>query len=84
RSRRHLVARFREHIGLPPKTVARILRFGRAVELMRRRTDLALAELAFECGYYDQAHLNRDFRAFAETTPTQLARRIVPDGGVLV
>ena len=83
RSRRHLVARFREHIGLPPKTVARILRFHRAVELLQRPAAPGFAELAFTCGYYDQAHLNRDFRQFAGTSPGEFARRIVPGGGVL-
>lgn len=81
RSRRHLIARFREQVGLPPKTVARIFRFGRAVELLRRGS--GLAALAYECGYFDQAHLTRDFRQLAGTTPGELARRIDPSGGVL-
>jgi AraC-like DNA-binding protein len=84
RSRRHLNARFREHVGLPPKAVARILRFRRAVELLQNPQTPSLAELAFECGYYDQAHLNRDFREFAGTSPGDFARRIAPDGRVLV
>jgi AraC-like DNA-binding protein len=84
RSRRHLSARFREHVGLPPKVVARILRFRRAVDLLQKPPARSLAELAFECGYYDQAHLNRDFREFAGTSPGDFARRIAPDGGVLV
>jgi AraC-like DNA-binding protein len=83
RSRRHLAARFREQVGLPPKTVARILRFERAVGLLERR-DTGLAELAFTCGYYDQAHLNRDFREFAGTSPSAFARRLVPDGGAIL
>ena len=82
RSRRHLARRFREEIGLPPKTVARIMRFERAVSLLGRR-DAALAEVAFECGYYDQAHMNRDFRAFAGASPAAFAPRIVPEGGVV-
>jgi AraC-like DNA-binding protein len=83
RSRRHLASRFREQVGLTPKTVARIFRFERAVALLRR-ADVPLAELAFECGYYDQAHLNRDFRDFAGRSPVAYARRIVPDGGVIL
>jgi AraC-like DNA-binding protein len=83
RSRRHLATRFREQIGLSPKTVARILRFDRAVSLLTHG-DVPLAQLAFECGYYDQAHLNRDFRAFAEKSPGAFARQIVPGGGVIV
>ena len=74
RSRRHLAARFREQVGLPPKTVARIMRFDRAVSLLRRSDD-QLADVAFECGYFDQAHLNRDFREFAGVSPGVFSRR---------
>jgi len=83
RSRRHLIAGFREHVGLAPKTAARIIRFGRAVDLLQQRSELSFVELAQECGYFDQAHLNRDFREFAGTTPRELAARVIPDGGVL-
>jgi AraC-like DNA-binding protein len=83
RSRRHLATRFGEQIGLRPKTVGRILRFDRAVELLGR-DGADLADVAFECGYYDQAHLNRDFREFAGKPPGVFMRQIVPDGGVVV
>jgi AraC-like DNA-binding protein len=69
-SRKHLAARFREHVGLPPKLAARMLRFRRAAELLASARGKGLAELAAACGYYDQAHLDRDFREFAGTTPT--------------
>jgi len=83
RSRRHLAAGFREQVGLPPKTVARIMRFDRAVALLGR-PDVQLADVAFECGYYDQAHLNRDFGEFAGTSPAAFARQIHLDGGVIL
>ena len=51
-SRRHLAARFREHVGVPPKTVARILRFRRALALLRGGADLAAT--AQDCGFSDQ------------------------------
>jgi AraC-like DNA-binding protein len=72
-SRRHLVNRFREQVGLPPKTVARIVRFE---ELLRGiAAGRPLADGAAACGYYDQAHMNRDFREFAGTTPTEYLAR---------
>jgi AraC-like DNA-binding protein len=80
-SRRHLFARFREQTGLPPKVFARILRFQRAAALLPDPDGPSLCEIALDCGYYDQAHLNRDFRAFAGRTPTELLAARLPDGG---
>jgi AraC-like DNA-binding protein len=73
-SRKHLAARFREHVGLPPKTVARVVRFRHAAELLLSPAAPSLDEVAFSCGYYDQSHLDRDFRDFAATTPSAYRR----------
>lgn len=54
-SKRHLATRFREQVGLTPKIYARVLRFERATALLRRDGGSCLAEVALECGYYDQA-----------------------------
>lgn len=83
-SRRHLITRFHEEIGLAPKALARVLRFNRVVGLLERETPMPWAELAQDCGYYDQAHLNGDFREFAGTTPTDFLARRLPDGGGVV
>ncbi|MGH2587928.1 MAG: helix-turn-helix domain-containing protein, partial [Dehalococcoidia bacterium] len=83
-SRKHLIARFREQIGLPPKTLARILRFNRAVRLLNRNDTMHWTAIAHDCGYYDQAHLIRDFRQFAGTTPGDFLRRRLPDGGGVI
>jgi AraC-like DNA-binding protein len=67
-SHRHLVARFRDEIGVTPKTLARVLRFERSVDLVHRaRTPFAEAALA--AGYYDQAHFNREIRALTGCAP---------------
>ncbi|OLB75141.1 MAG: hypothetical protein AUI14_21795 [Actinobacteria bacterium 13_2_20CM_2_71_6] len=68
-SHRHLATRFRQQVGLSPKAYARVLRFQRAVALLPTRP---LAQVADVCGYFDQAHLNRDFRDLAGCTPTTL------------
>jgi AraC-like DNA-binding protein len=81
-SRRHLVDGFREQVGVSPKTLGRILRFQRAVALAGRGP--GWAEIAARCGYYDQAHMVRDFNQFAGASPSEFARRRLPDGGGVV
>ncbi|HEY7422470.1 MAG TPA: helix-turn-helix domain-containing protein [Gaiellaceae bacterium] len=65
-SRKRIVARFRDEIGLPPKAVARLLRFERARELAGT---MPWGELAFECGFADQSHLIAEFRRVTGRTP---------------
>jgi AraC-like DNA-binding protein len=77
-STRHFNARFREQVGATPKLVARLMRFEHAVELLSkpRAADepLPLTDIALQCGYYDQAHLNNDFREFAGCSPMAFLR----------
>ena len=69
--RSRLVDRFRREVGLPPKTVARVLRYRQAAGRLTSRPSCSLADVATASGYADQAHFNRDFRAFASMTPTE-------------
>jgi len=82
-SRKHLVATFRSEIGVPPKTLARMLRFERVLALLDQAARPDLAGLALDAGYYDQAHFTRDFRALAGLTPLQYLRRRQPAGPLL-
>jgi AraC-like DNA-binding protein len=73
-SARHLDSRFRAEIGLTPKAAARVIRFDRARRMLMRRVSQgappALADLAAAGGYYDQAHLAREFRGLAGCPPS--------------
>ena len=69
-SRRHLAARWRRDVGMGPKAVARVLRFERALRLLREGH--GLADVAYDCGYADQPHLNREFRALGGATPGEV------------
>ena len=71
-SRKRLVAHFREEVGLGPKAAARVLRFEAMVSRLRSGRRGGWAELALECGYFDQAHLAREVRRLAGVTPTEL------------
>jgi len=74
-SRKHLAASFREHIGLSPKTMARVIRFNRVLEGLR--TSDPFADIAFHCGYADQAHMIRECREFTGLAPKQFAAQFL-------
>jgi AraC-like DNA-binding protein len=74
-SRTRFTSVFREQVGLPPKTFARVHRFERALRDVTRG-ELRLSDIALDAGYYDQAHFNRDFREFAGVTPSAYRARL--------
>jgi AraC-like DNA-binding protein len=73
---RHLGEQFRAETGLSPKAGARVIRFDQARRRLQRQQAengrVVLADLAAGCGYYDQAHLARDFRDLAGCPPSVL------------
>ncbi len=68
-SNRRLSQLFQEELGVSPKLWCRIQRFQSAVSDLHRGTDVPWAELALQCGYYDQSHFINDFRAFSGVSP---------------
>jgi AraC-like DNA-binding protein len=73
-SARHLHRRCLPVFGYGPRRLARVLRLGRALD--RAQAGTPLAQVAAGCGYADQAHLSREVRALAGTTPTELVREL--------
>jgi AraC-like DNA-binding protein len=69
-SERQLERRFDQKVGVSPKTLARILRLQRFLQLAGSGAPLVLTDAALACGYYDQSHFNRDFKAFAGLSPS--------------
>lgn len=70
-SRRHLTARFVAEYGLAPKELAKVVRFDRAHRLLGAGRGCSVAQVAAECGYYDQAHMARDWRDLIGRSPSQ-------------
>jgi AraC-like DNA-binding protein len=67
---RQLRRRCQDLFGYGPRRLTRIRRLGRAVAATR--AGLSLSEVAQRCGYADQAHLSREVRDLAGTTPAGL------------
>jgi AraC-like DNA-binding protein len=70
---RTLEKAFRDRIGLPPKTLAKILRFKHAFTSLAECTPGRHFNVA-DCGYYDQSHFCREFKSFTGRPPTQFFR----------
>lgn len=69
-SQRRFIRLFDDEVGLTPKLFCRIQRFQRVLRLAEHAHRVQWADVALECGYFDQAHLINDFRAFSGVTPT--------------
>jgi AraC-like DNA-binding protein len=61
---------FREEVGHSPKVWCRIQRFQRAVRMLHTGAEVPWAELALDCGFYDQSHFANEFRAFSGVDAT--------------
>ncbi|WP_022884174.1 helix-turn-helix domain-containing protein [Glaciibacter superstes] len=67
----HLDREFGRVVGIGPRTLGRILRLRRLVESIDVFGTVTWTGLAAELGWFDQAHLIRDFKRFTGVTPTE-------------
>jgi AraC-like DNA-binding protein len=77
-SQRRFIQLFSDQVGLTPKLFCRVSRFQRVIQTAHVLDDIDGAQLALDCGYYDQAHFNHDFLAFAGITPLEYLQRKTP------
>jgi AraC-like DNA-binding protein len=68
-SRQHMAAQFSERVGLSPKLYARICRFRRTTSALKAAAAPDWAQLALDCGYFDQSHLIHEFQEFSGSAP---------------
>lgn len=75
-SHRRFLTVFTTEVGLAPKLFCRILRFRHLHALAQHRVHIDWAQLALECGFFDQSHLANEFRKLSGLTPTEYQRDI--------
>ncbi|NQU35372.1 MAG: AraC family transcriptional regulator [Bacteroidetes bacterium] len=69
-SNKHLITLFNEKIGLSPTLIQRLNKFIKVIEtIQNRKKELSWPQVAYECNYYDQAHLINDFKSFSGVSP---------------
>jgi AraC-like DNA-binding protein len=76
-SERQLRRRFSVAVGLRPKAYARVVRLHAALGLAAASTKPAWADIAQQCGFYDQPHLIAEFRAATGQSPAALHGRFL-------
>ena len=75
-SQRRFIQLFSDEVGLTPKLFSRVSRFQQVIRAAHAHDEINWAQMALDCGYYDQAHFVHDFQAFAGITPSAyLARK---------
>lgn len=67
---RQLERQFKQQVGLPPKKLADLERFRRAFAMLNIRAKQSIQEIAWDCGYFDHAHMTNDFKRFTGQPPT--------------
>jgi AraC-like DNA-binding protein len=72
-SNRQFERSFKERMGVSPKFYSRLVRFGKAWLLKENKPDISWTKVAHECGYFDQMHLIRDFKEFANANPKEIS-----------
>jgi len=68
-SQRHLLRSFTSHVGYGPKTLQRILRFRRSLNMLRTTPFAGLTDVALSAGYADHAHMTREFVQLGSLSP---------------
>lgn len=70
-SERYIQKLFVDNVGLAPRTFFHVHRFNKSLQLIHS-PDLSLTSIAYDCGYYDQAHFIREFKRFTGLTPSEI------------
>ena len=68
---KHLITQFDRFVGLKPKLCERIGKFQGVLSTIERRQRVDWVQVALMCGYYDQAHFIKDFKAFSGLNPSR-------------
>jgi AraC-like DNA-binding protein len=71
KSLRQVERQFLDQVGVGPKAFAKLQRLDRVLRLRKQAPELSWADIAAACGYFDQAHLGRDFRLMTGETPAR-------------
>jgi len=70
-SQKQLIQIFKKHVGISPKKYQRIGRFHKSLSMLHLQKQASYSDVAYSCGFYDQAHFINEFRHFTDYSPSQ-------------
>ncbi len=82
-SPRYLHKLLYQYTGLSPTSFNKISRFQQSLKLISKNSQ-SLTAIAYHCGYFDQSHFIRDFKAFTGVTPSSYLDHITPVNQLLL
>lgn len=66
---RHFERRFKHATGYTPKEYSWVVKFRRAMDVLRQVSGNNLFSVAVDCGYYDSSHLVKEFKKLSGSSP---------------
>jgi len=79
-SNKHLISLFNKKVDISPKLLYRINKFKKVIELLQDNTNINWSQIAYECHYYDQAHLINEFKNFSGVSPNEYLKNKKANG----
>ena len=74
KTQKHLISEFKKFCGLTPKMFHRILRFNEILAQVQKEEKISWPQIAYQCGFSDQSHFIKEFRAFSGFNPQEFIR----------
>jgi len=74
-TQKHLITQFEKVVGLRPKSFARVAKFTKVLNVIEQQKQVEWTSIAYECGYYDQAHFIKEFHTFSGLNPSAYLTR---------
>jgi AraC-like DNA-binding protein len=71
-TQRQVERQFQTYVGMSPKRLTKLVRFRTALQHILANPGQELTGIAYDCGYFDQAHFTKDFRQFYGKTPAEV------------
>ncbi|NAS11106.1 helix-turn-helix domain-containing protein [Poritiphilus flavus] len=75
KTQKHLIEQFKRYCGLTPKILHRIFRFNDILAKVQKEEKISWSQIAYDCGYSDQSHFIKEFKAFSGFNPRQFIRQ---------